>query len=241
MAYTTSGGYPLAAAGTTPPIYPTGSATPTPAYAGTFIPILWSTKLIEKFYASTVLGSDRNTDYEGEIKNKGDTVVIRTKPTITIKDYRADGLLEVERPSSNIIELKIDKGKYFNLILDDVYGGPERSEHDEHVVGRCRPAVQDRRRHRRAEGPARPGGDRQQGPDRRQDLQQRQSRRHRHAAADRRPQPGRHGRQGRDRRSARPSRPGARRAEHPRDRPLGRAAVVDLQRRSRCPSFGTRR
>ncbi|MGB8507951.1 MAG: hypothetical protein WCD76_06090 [Pyrinomonadaceae bacterium] len=121
MAYTTSGGYPVAGAGTTPPIYPTGSATPTPAYAGTFIPILWSTKLIEKFYASTVLAAISNTDYEGEIKNKGDTVVIRTKPTITIKDYRADGLLEIERPSSNIIELKIDKGKYFNLILDDVY------------------------------------------------------------------------------------------------------------------------
>jgi hypothetical protein len=121
MAYTTSGGFPLSGSATTPPIYPTGSLTPNPAYAGTFIPILWSTKLIEKFYASTVLAAISNTDYEGEIKSQGDTVVIRTKPTITIKDYRADGLLEVERPSSNIVELKIDQGKYFNLILDDVY------------------------------------------------------------------------------------------------------------------------
>jgi hypothetical protein len=121
MAYTTSGGFGVAGSGTTPPIYPTGSTTPTPAYAGTFIPILWSTKLIEKFYASTVLAAISNTDYEGEIKNKGDTVVIRTKPTITIRDYLADGLLQVERPSSNIVELKIDQGKYFNLILDDVY------------------------------------------------------------------------------------------------------------------------
>jgi hypothetical protein len=122
MAYTTSGGYPLAPGGTPAmAIYPTGSASASPAYAGTFIPILWSTKLIEKFYASTVLAAISNTDYEGEIKNKGDTVVIRTKPTITIKDYVADGLLAVERPSSNIVELKIDKGKYFNLILDDVF------------------------------------------------------------------------------------------------------------------------
>ena len=113
--------YPVAGAGTTPPIYPTGSLTPTPPYSGTFIPVLWSTKLIEKFYASTVLAAISNTDYEGEIKNKGDKVIIRTKPTITIKDYKADGLLEVERPSSNIVELPIDKGKYFNLILDDVY------------------------------------------------------------------------------------------------------------------------
>ena len=112
--------FPVAGAGTTPPIYPTGSLTPTPAYSGTFIPEIWSGKLIEKFYASTVLAAISNTDYEGEIKNKGDKVKIRTKPTITIKDYRADGLLEVERPSSNILELLIDKGKYFNLILDDV-------------------------------------------------------------------------------------------------------------------------
>ena len=112
--------FPLAGSGTTPPIYPTGSLTPTPAYSGTFIPEIWSGKLIEKFYASTVLAAISNTDYEGEIKNKGDKVKIRTKPTITIKDYRADGALEVERPASNIVELLIDQGKYFNLILDDV-------------------------------------------------------------------------------------------------------------------------
>lgn len=60
------------------------------------------------------------TDYEGEIKNQGDTVKIRTKPTISIKDYRADGDLELERPSGNVIDLTIDQGKYFALILDDV-------------------------------------------------------------------------------------------------------------------------
>lgn len=112
--------FPVAGAGTTPPIYPTGSLTPSPTYSGNFIPEIWSGKLIEKFYASTVLAAISNTDYEGEIKNKGDKVIIRTKPTITIKDYKADGALEVERPSAAPINLLIDKGKYFNLILDDV-------------------------------------------------------------------------------------------------------------------------
>lgn len=101
-------------------IYPTGSQHPVPAYSGTFIPEIWSSKLIEKFYASTVLAAISNTDYEGEIKNKGDKVKIRKKPSITIKNYEVDGLLEVERPGANIVELVIDKGKYFNLILDDV-------------------------------------------------------------------------------------------------------------------------
>jgi hypothetical protein len=113
-------GYPLAGAGTVPPIFPTGSLQPSPPYSGTFIPEIWSGKLIEKFYASTVLAAISNTDYEGEIRNQGDTVHIRTKPTITIRDYLVGGQLAVDRPASNIVDLKIDKGLYFNEVLDDV-------------------------------------------------------------------------------------------------------------------------
>ena len=91
-----------------------------PAYSGVFIPQIWSGKLIEKFYAATVLSAIANTDYEGEIKNQGDTVVIRSKPTITISDYSVDMPLVVQRPSSNITELTIDHAKYFNCIEDDV-------------------------------------------------------------------------------------------------------------------------
>ena len=100
--------------------FPAGSANPNPAYSGTFIPEIWSGKLIEKFYASTVLAAISNTDYEGEIRSHGDKVKIRTKPTITIRNYEAGLNLQVERPSSNVVELLIDKGKYFNTILDDV-------------------------------------------------------------------------------------------------------------------------
>lgn len=100
--------------------WPADSAAASPAYAGIFIPAIWSAKLIEKFYDATVLAAISNTDYEGEIRNQGDTVKIRTKPTIAINDYTADLNLAVQRPSSNIVELAIDRGKYFNTILDDV-------------------------------------------------------------------------------------------------------------------------
>lgn len=103
----------------TPPIYPAGSAANGQSAAG-FIPEIWSGKLVEKFYASTVLAAISNTDYEGEIKNAGDKVRIRTKPTVTINDYLADGDLALERPVGSVIDLLIDKGKYFNTILDDV-------------------------------------------------------------------------------------------------------------------------
>jgi hypothetical protein len=85
-----------------------------------FIPEIWSGKLVEKFYAATVLAAISNTDYEGEIKNKGDRVKIRTKPTITIQTYDADQLLALERPLGGTTELYIGNGKYFSLILDDV-------------------------------------------------------------------------------------------------------------------------
>jgi hypothetical protein len=92
----------------------------TPAYHGTFIPEIWSGKLIEKFYSATVLAAIANTDYEGEIKNQGDVVHIRTKPTITIRDYQVNQDLLVERPSSNIVDFTIDYAKYFNEALDDI-------------------------------------------------------------------------------------------------------------------------
>jgi hypothetical protein len=66
------------------------------------------------------LAAIANTNYEGLITSKGDKVIIRTKPTITINPYETDQALSVERPTSNIVELLIDKGYYFNTILDDV-------------------------------------------------------------------------------------------------------------------------
>ena len=114
-----TGAFPGATSATTPAIYPTGSSGNQLQATG-FIPEIWSGKLVEKFYASTVLAAISNTDYEGEIKNKGDRVKIRTKPTITIHNYDADGLLGLDRPTGGTVELYIGNGKYFSVILDDV-------------------------------------------------------------------------------------------------------------------------
>jgi hypothetical protein len=114
-----SAGFPGATTGSTPPLTPIGSS-PNNLQATGFIPEIWSTKLIEKFYQSTVLAAISNTDYEGEIQNHGDRVKIRTKPTITIRPYAADGLLGLDRPTGGWVELYIGTGWYFSLILDDV-------------------------------------------------------------------------------------------------------------------------
>ncbi len=88
--------------------------------SGIFIPEIWSSKLVEKYYDGTVLSEIANTDYEGEISNQGDKVIIRTTPSITIRDYRIGDTLQVERPLGSTIELLIDKGKYWSAIIDDI-------------------------------------------------------------------------------------------------------------------------
>jgi hypothetical protein len=89
-------------------------------YSGNFIPEIWSGKLIENFYDATVLSAISNTNYEGEIRNMGDTVNIRTTPTITIKTYVKGQTLAVENPDKEKLQLVIDKGEYFACVEDDV-------------------------------------------------------------------------------------------------------------------------
>ena len=96
------------------------AAAGTPQYSGTFVPEIWSGKLLVKFYAATVIAAITNTDYEGEIKDVGDKVKIRTVPDIVIRDYNKGQSLKIQRPESPNVELEIDKAKYFNFICDDI-------------------------------------------------------------------------------------------------------------------------
>jgi hypothetical protein len=87
-----------------------------PDYSSTsrskFTPEIFAGKLIKKYYDNTVLSKITNTLYEGEIKSQGDKVIIRTIPTMTIKDYKIGQKLDYERQDSVALELLIDKGKY---------------------------------------------------------------------------------------------------------------------------------
>lgn len=98
----------------------TGAFNVSPAYTGRFIPTLWAGKLNVKFYTATVFGEIANTSYEGDIKGMGDKVVINNIPTITIRTYVVGQTLQSEVPVPNIVELVIDKAKYFNFSISDV-------------------------------------------------------------------------------------------------------------------------
>ena len=102
-------------------IYPVQSPFNTnPSYSGAFIPTLWSGKLLAKFYQNTMLSEIANTDYEGELKNQGDTIRIRLAPSISISDYTVGQNLSYEVPTPIFQDMQVNKGKYFGVQVNDV-------------------------------------------------------------------------------------------------------------------------
>lgn len=97
-----------------------GGFNTTPSYSGAFIPTLWSGKLLAKFYQNTILSEVTNTDYEGELKNQGDTIRIRLAPSISISDYTAGQSLSYEVPTPIFQDMQVNKGKYFGVQVNDV-------------------------------------------------------------------------------------------------------------------------
>jgi len=75
---------------------------------------------LAKFWAASTFAACANTKWEGEIKNKGDTVVIHNPPDVTINDYEAGQNLVYEVPTPDTLELRIDVGKYFAFQVNDV-------------------------------------------------------------------------------------------------------------------------
>ena len=103
------------------PVVGAGAFDTNPSYSGSFIPTLWSKKLNAKFFANTMLSEIANTNWEGEIKNQGDTIRIRTAPSITINDYAGAGTtLSTETPTPIFQDMQIDKAKYFSVQTNDV-------------------------------------------------------------------------------------------------------------------------
>lgn len=95
------------------PDYSTGSTSQ-------YIPAIYSALLVKKFYPKTLFSQIANTDYEGDIKEQGDTVYIRTRPTIETFKYKKGMVLPVQNPESAYVTLKIDQGEGFSFALDRV-------------------------------------------------------------------------------------------------------------------------
>lgn len=83
-----------------------------------FISEVWSQKLTALLDKSGVMMQCVNRNYEGEIKNSGDTVHIRTFGDVTVKDY--SGSITYDDLTSPTDTLLIDQKKYFAFKVDDI-------------------------------------------------------------------------------------------------------------------------
>ena len=91
-----------------------------PQQSGILVPEIWSGKMLVEFYETTVLSQICNTDYEGEIKNQGDKVIIRSLPDIDVTDYEKGQEITYQLPQEGTTELVIDKGKLWAFRSDVV-------------------------------------------------------------------------------------------------------------------------
>jgi hypothetical protein len=103
-------------------VYPVTAGHPDYGTGGSsqYIPAVYSALMVKKFYPQTLFGQISNTDYEGDIKEMGDTVYIRTRPTIETFRYKKGMVLPVQNPESPYVDLKIDQGEGFSFALDRV-------------------------------------------------------------------------------------------------------------------------
>ncbi len=94
-----------------------------PQYSGTplnYIPKLYSKKVLVKYYATGVLPAIANTTYAGEVKNQGDEVIIRTRPTVSTFDYQKGQTLQRESLGTASISLLVDKAKGYCFLIGEI-------------------------------------------------------------------------------------------------------------------------
>lgn len=86
-----------------------------------FIPEVWSARILENMRKNLVYVNLLNRNYEGEISEYGDTVHIASLNDVTIKTYsRTTDLADPEDLTTADQTLVIDQGDYFNMKINDV-------------------------------------------------------------------------------------------------------------------------
>lgn len=110
----------------------------------TFIPELWSARLLYALEKSHVATALVNRNYEGQIANVGDTVHINTIGAITVNDYTRNTDMDApETLATTDQALVIDQAKSFNFQVDDVDNVQAAGDLIDTAMGRAAYALAD--------------------------------------------------------------------------------------------------
>ncbi len=87
-----------------------------------FIPEIWSAAVFDIFQKNLVYGGLANTDYQGEIRQYGDTVRINEIGDITINAYTKNSTtaITIQELADSQQVLTIDRARYWGFKLDDL-------------------------------------------------------------------------------------------------------------------------
>lgn len=83
-------------------------------------PIKYSLKLVSLLYNETIYTKVTNTDYEGEIRNEGDRLRVRTLGKLSLSPYTKGMVLVTQNLTPIFEDLIIDQQQYFKFIVDDI-------------------------------------------------------------------------------------------------------------------------
>lgn len=97
-----------------------GAYNTNPVYSGTFIPTVWAAKLNAKFYTASTFADICNRDWEGDVKELGDKVIINNIPDLSIREYVVGQNLQYETPRPNTTEMQVDRAFYYAFNVSDV-------------------------------------------------------------------------------------------------------------------------
>ncbi|MFH1500249.1 MAG: hypothetical protein ABII82_20785, partial [Verrucomicrobiota bacterium] len=85
-----------------------------------WVPQHYSRKLLRNFRQRCVARRICNTDHQSEIRAKGNTVIMRRPPIVTISDHTDGQTLVPQQLSASPVTMVIDKGKTYFFVVPTV-------------------------------------------------------------------------------------------------------------------------
>lgn len=87
-----------------------------------FVPKIWAKAIERELERKLVFAEDCNRQYEGDVKQMGDTVKILGVGKPTIKKQKGGSIIlpDAETVEDTSVEMQINNVAYFNFLVDDI-------------------------------------------------------------------------------------------------------------------------
>lgn len=91
-----------------------------PQYSGSLIPPMFSSKLVEQFYCSSVYADITTTEYSGELNKCGDQITFFRTPRVRVRRGSKDGTIKHDTIDTCPVTLTIDQMLEFSVKISKV-------------------------------------------------------------------------------------------------------------------------